>query len=104
MQTLAPPETSVRPTATVGLTRETAFGCPRDFLHNRFVYLTVSTRARGLSVGVNMNPDKKCNFDCIYCEVRRDQPPREGHLDVEVMAAELKRTLELVLSGGLRES
>ena len=47
----------------------TAFGCPRDFLGNRFVYTVVSPRARGLSVGVNMNPDQRCNFDCAYCEV-----------------------------------
>src|ERR1041385_9455166 len=46
----------------------TAFGCPRDFLDNRFVYTVISARARGLSVGVNMNPDKHCNFDCVYCE------------------------------------
>jgi wyosine [tRNA(Phe)-imidazoG37] synthetase (radical SAM superfamily) len=82
---------------------ETAFGCPRDFLNNRFIYLVVSPRARGLSVGVNMNPDRKCNFDCVYCEVRRDQQPRELHLDVDVMAAELKQTLAYVLAGHLHE-
>ena len=82
---------------------ETAFGCPRDFLENRFVYVTVSPRARGLSVGVNMNPDKRCNFNCVYCEVHRDQPSREVHLDVAVMAAELKQTLAFVLDERLRE-
>src|SRR6266516_311514 len=81
----------------------TAFGCPRDFLDNRFVYTVVSPRARGLSVGVNMNPDKHCNFDCAYCEVNRAEPARETHLDVSVMVAELERTLELVCSGRLRE-
>jgi hypothetical protein len=82
---------------------ETAFGCPRDFLNNRFVYLVVSPRARGLSVGINMNPDKKCNFNCVYCEVHRDQVPRELHLDVDVMGVELKQTLEFVLAGRLGE-
>ncbi|GIX49873.1 MAG: radical SAM protein [Limisphaera sp.] len=81
---------------------ETAFGAPRDFLDNRFVYVVISPRARGLSVGINMNPDKLCNFDCLYCEVQRNIPPRETRLDVEVMAAELQRTLDLVRSGGLR--
>src|ERR1700744_2385951 len=76
---------------TIG--HETAFGCPRDFLDNRFVYLVMSARARGLSIGVNMNPDTKCNFDCVYCEVHRNEIPREDHLDVDVMAAELARTL-----------
>jgi wyosine [tRNA(Phe)-imidazoG37] synthetase (radical SAM superfamily) len=82
---------------------ETAFGCPRQFLNNRFVYTVVSPRARGLSVGVNMNPDKKCNFDCAYCEVNRCAPSRETVLDVEVMAKELERTLQDVLAGRLRE-
>jgi wyosine [tRNA(Phe)-imidazoG37] synthetase (radical SAM superfamily) len=83
--------------------RETAFGSPRDFLDNRFVYAVVSARARGLSIGVNMNPDKQCNFDCIYCEVRRQEPAVEKHLDTEVMAVELNRTLEFVLAGRMRE-
>ncbi|MGN6556214.1 MAG: radical SAM protein [Verrucomicrobiota bacterium] len=82
---------------------ETAFGSPRDFLENRFVYVVVSARARGLSVGVNMNPDKQCNFKCVYCEVPRNEPPRETHLDTEVLAGELKKTLEFVLAGRLRE-
>src|SRR5262245_47066695 len=81
----------------------TAFGCPRDFLRNRFVYTVISPRARGLSVGVNMNPDKRCNFDCVYCEVNRGEPAHESKLDVPVMSAELQRTLELVRSGRLRE-
>lgn len=80
----------------------TAFGCPRDFIENRFVYTVISPRARGLSVGVSMNPDKLCSFDCVYCEVNRHEPSRESRLEVPVMVAELERTLELVRSGGLR--
>ena len=82
---------------------ETAFGSPRDFLDNRFVYAVVSARARGLSVGINMSPDKNCNFHCVYCEVHRNGEPREGPLDVEAMAAELKKTLVFVRGGRLRE-
>lgn len=81
----------------------TAFGCPRNFLDNSFVYTVISPRARGLSVGVNMNPDMRCNFDCVYCEVNRSLPLRETRLDVRLMIAELERTLELVQSGRLRE-
>jgi wyosine [tRNA(Phe)-imidazoG37] synthetase (radical SAM superfamily) len=82
---------------------ETAFGHPRDFLDNRFVYTVVSARARGLSIGINMNPDKWCNFDCPYCEVRRIETSRELRLDVDIMAAELKSTLAFVHGGCLRE-
>lgn len=82
---------------------ETAFGSPRDFLHNRFVYAVISARAHGLSLGVNMNPDKHCSFDCLYCEVDRRTPPRETKLDVDAMAAELHRTLAYVMAGKLHE-
>src|SRR5438093_11653739 len=82
---------------------ESNFGCPRDFLNNRFVYVVVSPRARGLSIGVNLNPDKHCNFDCPYCEVNREAPARDLVLDVNTMAAELERTLRFVEDGRLRE-
>ena len=81
---------------------ETAFGAPRDFLDNQYVYAVVSARARGLSVGVNLSPDKVCNFDCVYCEVHRNGDPRR-ELDVHLMAAELKKTLALVRAGRLRD-
>ena len=81
----------------------TAFGCPRNFLDNRFVYTVVSARARGLAIGINMNPDKSCNFDCVYCEVNRKQAATEKFLDVPVMSEELNNTLFLVRSGKIRE-
>ncbi len=82
---------------------ETAFGCPRDFLGNRYVYAVISPRARGLSVGVNMNPGKICNFDCAYCEVTRALPGVEEKLDTDKMSIELQTTLGLVRSGQLHE-
>ena len=93
------PATDVRSWKGAG----TAFGYPRDFLDNRYVYIVISARARGLSVGINMNPDKFCNFDCVYCEVDRTQPARERRLNLRVMAAELERTLNIVHSGGIRQ-
>ena len=83
--------------------QETAFGSPRDFLDNRFVYVVVSARARGLSVGINISPDKNCNFQCVYCEVHRNGEPPAEPLDVEAVAAELKKTLAFVRGGRLRE-
>jgi len=84
--------------------RETAFDRPREFLGNRFVYAVISSRAHGLSLGVNMNPDQRCNFNCSYCEVDRRKPAREHKLVVEVMAAELRRTISAVQQGQLRNS
>src|ERR1035437_1784536 len=82
---------------------ESAFGRPRDRLGNRFVYAAISQRARGLSIGVNLNPDKRCSFDCVYCEVDRDTPGRARRVDVAVMAAELERLLLLQHEGKLGE-
>jgi len=90
--------TAVKSTATP----ETAYGCPRNFLGNRFVYVVVSSRARGLSIGVNFNPDKHCNFDCVYCEGNRVSPAQHPVLDVDAMSAELARTLKVVQEGALK--
>jgi len=82
---------------------QTAFGYPRDFLGNRFVYTVISPRAGGLSIGLNLNPDGQCNFDCVYCEVNRALLPRDTQLDVEVMGQELVQTLQMAYEGRLRE-
>jgi len=76
---------------------------PRQFFEHRFVYTVISPRARGLTLGVNMNPDKRCQFNCLYCEVDRSLAPSVPRLDVAVMAIELKNTLDFVYSGRLRE-
>jgi wyosine [tRNA(Phe)-imidazoG37] synthetase (radical SAM superfamily) len=102
-QKLAGPPGRADKSRTAAGAHETAFGCARDFLDNRFVYTVVSPRARGLSVGVNMNPNKECNFNCVYCEVPRGSEVREKQLEVEVMASELARTLAYVRDGRLRE-
>ena len=73
----------------------------RETMGKRFVYALISARAGGLSVGVNMNPDKTCNFDCEYCEVDRSVPSVEKFLDVDVMASELQQMLSQVASGEL---
>ena len=83
--------------------RETAFNRPRDFLGNRFVYAVISSRARGLSLGVNMNPDRRCNFNCPYCEVDHQRPSAEARLIPEIMATELRRAIQMVEEGHLRQ-
>jgi len=75
----------------------------RNFFDNRFVYGVISQRARGLSIGVNMNPDKFCNFDCVYCEIDRTEPGRACEVDLETMSAELRNMLTLARQGRVRE-
>lgn len=76
---------------------------PRGFEANRYVYPVVSRRSGGVSIGVNLNPDKVCNFDCIYCQVNRVEPGETRFVDLPGLVAELDATLELVQSGRLFE-
>jgi wyosine [tRNA(Phe)-imidazoG37] synthetase (radical SAM superfamily) len=68
---------------------------------NRYVYAVLSRRARGLSIGVNLNPDKVCNFDCPYCQVDRTVPGGPAEIDVAVLAAELEALVARARSGDL---
>ena len=65
----------------------------RELGANRYVYAVVSRRARGLSIGVNLNPDKACNFDCPYCQVDRTTPGGPSRIDVGALADELRDLL-----------
>lgn len=65
------------------------------------MYAVVSRRARGLSIGVNMNPDKVCNFDCPYCQVDRTTPGGPSAIDVAALAAELRALLGRAEAGTL---
>ncbi len=82
---------------------ESAFGHPRDFLQNRFVYLVVSARAKGLSVGINLNPLLRCTFNCRYCEVDRNPKNCDPRLDVDRMSEELRQMLDLAKPNWLRQ-
>jgi wyosine [tRNA(Phe)-imidazoG37] synthetase (radical SAM superfamily) len=72
---------------------------PRSWRTNCYVYPVISRRSRGLSIGINLNPDKVCNFDCVYCCVKRDQPARAGRVNLEVLAVELDYMLSLASNG-----
>jgi len=74
---------------------------PRSFEANRFVYPVVSRRSGGVSIGVNLNPDKVCNFDCIYCQVDRVSAAETKFVDMQQLVDELDHMLDLVLSGEL---
>ena len=73
----------------------------RELDDNRYVYAVVSRRSRGLSVGINLNPDKVCNFDCPYCQVDRRVPGGARRVDLGRLRAETDHLLELVVSGTL---
>ena len=73
----------------------------RQFEQNLYVYPVLARRSRGISVGINLNPDQVCNFDCVYCQVDRRTTSQVTDVDEEQLLQELEETLELVLSGRL---
>jgi wyosine [tRNA(Phe)-imidazoG37] synthetase (radical SAM superfamily) len=73
----------------------------RHFADFTFVYPVISRRSRGLSIGINLNPDKVCNFDCVYCEVDRRVPGLVSRVDLEQMKDELVAMIRFAKDGGL---
>ena len=73
----------------------------RHFSDFTFVYPVISRRSKGLSIGVNLNPDKVCNFDCIYCEVDRRIPGAVTEVDLCQMKDELTAMVRFAKDGGL---
>lgn len=71
----------------------------RTWQANRYVYPVVSRRSKGISIGVNLNPDKVCNFDCIYCSVDRRVPGAARDVEMGVLRAELAEMLRMVRTG-----
>lgn len=74
---------------------------PRDWRGFSYVYPVVSRRSRGLSIGINLNPDTACNFDCIYCQVDRTGVHRPGHVEPNRLEDELKTLLVGAVEGTL---
>lgn len=73
----------------------------RQYADFTFVYPVISRRSRGLSIGINLNPDKVCNFDCIYCEVDRRTPGKVSQVDLRQMRDELAAMIRFAKDGGL---
>ena len=66
-----------------------------------YVYPVISRRSGGLSIGINLNPDKVCNFDCVYCEVDRKVPGKTSVVDLAQLREELTALIHFARAGGL---
>jgi wyosine [tRNA(Phe)-imidazoG37] synthetase (radical SAM superfamily) len=71
---------------------------PRIWENFKFVYPVLSRRSHGISIGINTNPDKVCNFDCIYCQVDRSTPAAVTKFDLAVAEQELREILKVDFS------
>ena len=75
----------------------------RRFESNRFVYPVLSRRAQGLSIGINLNPDRVCNFGCVYCQVDRTGARETLFVDTVTLLTELEHMLPWAASGAIFE-
>lgn len=66
-----------------------------------YCYPVISRRSKGVSLGVNLNPDKICNFDCVYCQVDRSTPGGRTAIDLDQLEREMSVLLDLTLDGSL---
>jgi len=47
----------------------TIFNHDRNIFNSKYIYPVVSRRSKGLSLGINLNTNNACNWQCIYCQV-----------------------------------
>jgi len=66
-----------------------------------YAYPVISRRSKGVSLGVNLNPDKVCNFDCVYCELDRTTEGPRSDIDLAQLEREMTALLDLTVSGTL---
>lgn len=74
---------------------------PREYADFTYAYPVLSRRSGGVSLGVNVNLDKLCNFDCPYCQVDRTVPGRPQRIDLERLKDEVAMLLASVDAGGV---
>lgn len=77
----------------------TVFNHDRNSAELTYVYPVVSRRARGVSIGVNLNPDNTCNFRCIYCQVPGLVAGNGPRIALSQLESELRGQLRDVLHG-----
>ncbi len=74
----------------------------RRFESFRYVYPVIARRSHGLSIGINLNPAKNCNYDCVYCQVdRRGDVLKKSEVDLHILDQELQAIIEDFLNGAL---
>lgn len=75
----------------------------RDVLGFEYVYPVVSRRAKGVSIGINLNPNNACNWRCVYCQVEGLTRGSAPQIDLAKLKSELSALLEAIYRGDFLE-
>ena len=70
----------------------------RDIFKGKYVYPVVSRRAGGLSLGINLNTNNACNWQCIYCEVPNLVRGKPETIDLYELENELDYWLDQIVN------
>lgn len=94
---------TARPSPKTTLPQLTTDRHDRDVVGFTYVYPVVSRRARGVSIGINLNPNNACNWRCVYCQVegltRGAAPP----IDIARLKQELESLFDAIEHGQFLE-
>jgi len=68
-----------------------------------YVYPVVSRRARGVSVGINLNTNDACNWRCVYCQVPGLVRGKAPEVDLVLLERELRDFVRSLVTGDFLE-
>lgn len=71
----------------------------RSYIDMTYVYPVVSRRAKGVSVGINLNPNNACNWHCAYCQVPGLVRGAAPAIDEALLVRELEGFLHELVHG-----
>ena len=71
----------------------------RDSAGLTYIYPVISRRSKGLSIGVNLNPNNACNWHCVYCQVPGLTRGSAPACDLGLLETELRDFLGDVIHG-----
>ena len=68
-----------------------------------YVYPVLSRRASGVSIGINLNPNRACNWRCVYCQVPGLVAGKAPEIDLDLLQRELAGLLGEIVHGDWME-
>ena len=68
----------------------------RNIFQGKYIYPVVSRRAGGLSLGINLNTNSACNWQCIYCEVPNLVRGKPEAINLQELESELDYWLDQI--------
>lgn len=71
----------------------------RDIVGLKYIYPVHSRRSGGLSIGINVNTNNACNWQCVYCQVPELKKGGAPTVDLFLLKQELRTFLKYVLEG-----